>query len=138
MEVGHLERVEIEGKPVVYRGEVTVAGMLDGELFLFENTDLRVEKSPNWHVKYRPVGGSVMPLGAGWNGRTKESDQLYISLSLDAPTMPQRLYLSAFAAEEQPEHATKDAPCIMNIKWTRPRARTAPAMASPLADGIPY
>ncbi len=84
----------------------------------------------NFPIEMVPVGGTGnkpshdvysggVKLGAAWEKTTRDTGEVFYSLTLDDPSFPQQLNLAAFPSREDGE-----ANCY-NLVWSRPKAKEA-------------
>lgn len=140
-EVGHLERMETEGRPTVFMGEVLLP-QISGEVCLVPHHSKRSAQSPDFAVKVRSRKGTPwVQMGNAWVKSTKEAKPVdFFSITIDGPTLAAPIYVSAFPDDQQPGKST-DKPSQFSIRWQRQRGQRQAAMPAdvpPLDDEIPY
>jgi len=138
--VGHAERVQSEGKPDVFYGEIAVGG-ISGEVYLIPYADKRSDKSPDYEVKMRGFSGDWESYGNAWAKKMKVGGDM-LSVTFDAPQLPQPVYVAMFPDDEQPKDTPKNKAASWSFTWSRPRRAGGPAMAQPAqaatSDAIPF
>ena len=140
IELGYLLRVDVEGKPSVYHGEISFDGY-DGEVFLVPAVKAS-DKSPDYTVKLK-IADAWQERGGAWRRPLKKGGFL-LSLGIDGPEFRQGLNAAAFPDDEQPRETPKNNPATFTIKWSRAKPQAAAPNASastsggPVADEIPY
>ena len=138
MEYGHLERVEREGKPIVYYGEINMPNV-SGEICLVPRREKRSEDSPDFEIKVKSPGRDWFPMGAAWAKKHKDGRGIFFTLTLDHPGMAQPIYCAAFADDEDKQPKDADFPVNYTIIWGR-APKAAGGGSDPVLDGdnIPY
>lgn len=139
MECGHLQRLAKQGKPVAYIGEINIAGIV-GEIVLTPHALRRSENSPTHKVSVRSEGREWSQMGNAWK-KDMKAGGWFFSVTLDGPTLPGPVYVTAFPDEDQPKDLPRGDYGEFTIKWGRPRGGRAMQPASPapgLDDAIPY
>ena len=140
MEVGHLERLERQGKPPGFIGQIQV-GNIVGEIALKLLPSKRTENSPDYEVLLRPENVRSWGVrGAAWVKEFKDGKGQFFSITIDGPEQDAPCYVAAFPADEQPKETPKDKPAIYNIRWGRPRGVNSGVATTPAAldDEIPF
>ena len=133
METGHLERVEREGKPVVYMGQIELP-QITGDIALIPHAAKRSESSPDYAVKIRTPGRDYMPSGNAWVKKFKSQAGNFFSITVDNPGMAAPVYVSAFPDDDQPKDAKH--PSFFTIQWGRPRRGAGLPEADPAGDAV--
>ena len=140
MEVGHLERIEKEGKPIVFGGQVEV-GEVIGDVYLIPIAGPKRDpkNSPDYQVKLRkPNEDGYRSRGAAWVKEFKDGSGQFFSITFDAPEFLRPVYVAAFPDDEQPKDAKADV--FFTMRWGRAKPRDGGAAnPDPVADdAIPY
>lgn len=140
MSHGYLNAIVAAGKPEAYMGELNVAGVFVGDVFLVKSAKKISEKSPDFEVKIRRGDGPWMAVGGAWRNEMDKGGYCF-GIAIDAPFMSGPLNVTAFPDDEQPKDAEPDKPSAFTIKWRRARPRNmamAGAGAVQIDDEIPY
>ncbi|MBF0383405.1 MAG: DUF736 family protein [Magnetococcales bacterium] len=129
---GSLREHQVEGKPLVYKGDINVAGV-SGAMFLVPRAK-HAENSPDWTVKVMQ-NGQWFEMGAAWEKDLKgQRGKSFFSITIDGPQLQQPLYVAGFPVDKKKGE--------FNITWSRPRGgRQAPEEFQPNqqnSDDIPY
>lgn len=143
-EVGHLERLDVKGRPTVYTGEVLLA-TLAGDIYLIPHPAKRSDQSPDFAIKFRARADQpFVAMGNAWIKKTTKGKPVeFFSLTFDGPTLPAPIYVAAFPDDQQPGKP-EDKPSQFTIRWQRQRGGAAAAQATgaalseALADEIPW
>lgn len=122
IECGYALRVENEGKPTVFRGEVNL-GRINGEFYLIPHPQVRNPgKSPEYAVKMKSANGDFATVGNAWVKKMNAGGSFF-SVTVDHPFLTEKpVYLSVFPDDEQPKDTPKSKPANYSVRWSRPRA----------------
>lgn len=135
-EAGHMERVDIDGKPTVYRGEFEMLAF-QSEFWLIPH-DKKSENDRDFKVKVR-AGGKEYDIGGAWKKDMRAGGFLF-SVTLRDATINQGnpLNLSIFPDDDQPSETDADNPAFFTVKTQRPRRNGAGQASASIGDEIPW
>lgn len=149
MNCGDLTRIDSEGRPTVYHGNVmNIPGLGSGEVYLIPVDNKRQEKSPDYDLKFRARDGAPFNIsGCAWENEMKKGGNCF-SIKFEAPGMPADdkgvipFFVNAYPDDEQPKEAEKGKPLFFGVSWSNDRKRAGakpPVKDAPATtDEIPY
>ena len=109
--IGQLEK---RGDVLVGRLE-TLEHMLN--LTVSKNPDKTADQHPDFIVFAKGIAGNNVEVGSGWRKSPNNGGDQFLSMTIDDPSLPQTLNLTAFQTAPNWEQ--------MEITWRRPVARKA-------------
>lgn len=122
---GYLNRKEADGK-TYFEGYITLPQMT-GKVFLVPR-EKRSDNAPDFTLKLRTDRGDFEH-GATWL-KTMRDGRDMLSITIDAPHMPQPVYISGFPDDNEETR--------FNVVWSRPRAGASARPVEGAEMGVPF
>lgn len=126
IECGYLLRVQSEGKPDAFKGEIELQ-QISGIFFLVPHAAVRNPgKSPTHSFKVKNRAGDYVHFGNAWQKEFKSGQKGYFfSITIDGPGMPHSITVNAWPDDEQPKETPKEYPANFTVRWQRPKPQGA-------------